>query len=200
MNIFLIRHAQAEHLEEDWKKVKITRNDFINKMFEWEAVELTEEGINQAYKLANSLPVSYKCIFTSPLPRSIQTAEIINIKQKKVIYLEDIKEIITSPPLFLKGFRFSILTWIYICIICGFFSGEVWRVFRTAKQIYKELLEQQEDILVVSHSMRIRSLVLFASFCHDLRVVKRDFATCGVSIVCKKEVESKVPSEEVLAT
>jgi len=200
MNIFLIRHAQAEHLQEDWKKVKITRGEFIEKMHQWEAVELTEEGINQAYHLANSLGVNYKCIISSPLPRSFKTAEIVNIKQKKVITLEHLKEIITAPPQFLKGFRFSILTWIYICIICGFFSGEVWRVLRISKQIFKELLEQQEDIIIVSHSMRIRSLVLYARFCHYLRVIKTDYSTCGVSIVCKKEVESKVPSEEVLAT
>jgi len=200
MNIFFIRHAQAEHLQEDWKKVKITRNDFIEKMHTWEGVELTEEGINQAYNLANSMKFNYKCIFSSPLPRSTKTAEIINIKQKKAATLDLLKEIITYPPAFLGRLRFSIMTWIYICIICSIFNGEAWRVFRSAKQIFKELLEQQDDIIVVSHSMRIRSLILYARFCHDLRVIKTDYTTCGVSIVCKKEVESKVPSEEVLAT
>jgi len=192
MLIYLIRHAKADHLTENWSKGRIGRDSFIEKMSAWNSVPLTEDGITEAHTLSHSMPKSYQCMFCSPLPRAIQTAEIINIAQKKIIYLDDLKEIITSPPCFLAKMRFTILIWIYLCIIWGVFNGDVIRVIRMAKEIFKVLLEQNDDITVVSHSMRIRSLILYARFCPSLKILKTDYTTCGMSIVRKKHVELKV--------
>jgi len=183
MHIYFIRHAKANHLTENWSRGRISRDSFIQKMKAWNAVPLTDGGIAEAQALRVSITFDYQSIFSSPLPRATQTANIINAKETEVIILDDLKEIITDPPAWLAKCKFTILIWIYICIICGFFNGDIIREIRRAKDIFAFLLKQQKDIIIVSHSMRIRSLVLYARLTSGIKVFKSDYRTCGVTII-----------------
>lgn len=62
MNIYLVRHAQKD------TSLKNTTEDHYNR-------ELTEIGLKQAKRLADRLaPCSINKIFSSDMPRAIQTA------------------------------------------------------------------------------------------------------------------------------
>jgi len=183
MKIYLIRHAKADHLTENWSRGRISWDSFIEKMKTWNSVPLTDTGIAEAQTLKGSISFDFQCVYCSPLPRASQTANIINTNGAEIVILDDLKEIITDPPAWLSGCKFTILLWIYICIICGFFNGDIFREMRRAKEITSFLLTQNKDIVVVSHSMRIRSLVLYARLTSGIKVIKSDYHTCGMSII-----------------
>lgn len=192
MKIYFIRHGEATHLEEDWLKVRFSRKAFIKKMIEWEYVNLTKNGENQAKEIAKILPKSYKFIYTSPLPRTIQTTKILNIHHKPVFNIHGLKEIVTSPPRFLNIFSLPIWIWIYICIISSLFNGVIFKIINDTRDIYKCLLATESDIVIVSHSMRIRAFVYLAYFLPSLQVASKDFSPCGISVVCTKRVKEKI--------
>jgi broad specificity phosphatase PhoE len=130
------------------------------------------------------------------LPRTQQTAELLNINNKEIIYIDDLKEIITYPPKFFFLKRLPIIVWIYICIFSCLFDGNLFRVIKETKELYKTLLSGKDDIIVVSHAMRIRSFIYYAYFCPSLRVRVKDFTPCGVTIVerrNKKEALQATP-------
>ena len=188
MNIYFIRHGEADHLKEDWYRQFLTRKEFIIKMIEWENVNLTNTGHDQAIQLSKQLPRNYKLIMSSPLPRTKQTANILNIHNRVILFDNNLKEIVTSPPKFLKYLKLPIIIWIYICIIVSLFNGHTLKLISQCKDIYKNLLVHNDDIIVVSHTMRIRTLIYYAKFCPKLKVLTKDFSTCGVSIVCRKAI------------
>jgi len=183
MKIYFVRHGEATHLEEDWHKSRISRKEFIKKMIEWEHVTLTELGKSQAINVANNLPNDYKCIYTSPLLRTKQTADRLNVLNKEVHIIHDLKEIVTTPPKIFMFMKLSIFTWIHICIVFSLLKGQVFRMTKKAKRLYNFFFEINEDIVVVSHAMRIRSFVYYAYFIPKLKVVKKDFSTCGISVI-----------------
>lgn len=194
MKIYFIRHGEADHLKENWHSRLLNRKQFIKKMMEWEYVNLTENGVHQAKTLSKIIPKNYRLIVSSPLPRTKQTANYINIANKKIIFDNMLKEIITSPPGFLKLVRLPIIVWIYICILSSIINGHIFKLINQCREIYKLLLSYDEDIIVVSHTMRIRTLIYFAYFCPCLKVLSTNYKTCGVSVVCKKAI--KVPLKE----
>ena len=183
MKIYFVRHGEASHLEEDWYKVKISRKEYIKKMIEWEHVDLTEQGRAQAANAVQKLPNNYKYIYSSPLQRTRQTAELLNVFDKKIQCVHDLKEIVTTPPKIFMFNRLSIYTWIWICIIFSLLNGHVFRIIKKTRKLYKILLNKNEDMVVVSHAMRIRSFVFYAHFMPGLKVTAKDFSTCGVSVV-----------------
>ncbi len=80
MNLFVIRHGQTD----------INLNNQINSLND---DDLNETGIiqaNEARQIINK--IDYDFIVCSPLKRAKHTAEIINIKNKKIIYDERIIE------------------------------------------------------------------------------------------------------------
>lgn len=81
MNIYIIRHGQVPN---NVRKIKIYNND---------DEDLTNEGINQAINLREKIKqIDYDIIISSPLKRATQTAEIINIKNKEIIFDDRLKE------------------------------------------------------------------------------------------------------------
>jgi len=190
VKIYFVRHGEATHLEEDWHKNRISRKEFIKKMIEWENVNLTELGKSQAVDVAEKLPNDYKFIYSSPLPRTTQTADRLNIHHKEVHIIHDLKEIVTTPPRIFMFMKLSIYTWIYICIISSIFNGQIFRITKKARKLYKYFRETNTDIVVVSHAMRIRSFVYYAYFVPGLKVIKEDFTPCGVSAIlfCEKDI------------
>ncbi len=73
MKIYLIRHGEVNH-----NKVKQFNN---------EDEDLTDLGIEQAKNLSNIIEnIDYDLIISSPLIRAKHTAQIINVKNKEIIF------------------------------------------------------------------------------------------------------------------
>ncbi len=78
MNIYIIRHGQAQH---NIKKI-LDENPQNNS-------QLTKKGIKQVEKKAQLLAkIPLDIIFTSPFPRSKQTANIINMHHRVSIKID----------------------------------------------------------------------------------------------------------------
>lgn len=80
--LYLIRHGET-----DWNK--------DGRFQGCTDIPLSEEGINQAIQLKESLNIQFDAIYASPLSRALQTAEIIceNYGTLKPIILPDLREI-----------------------------------------------------------------------------------------------------------
>lgn len=77
MNILIVRHGQT-----DW--------NVLNKMQGIVDIKLNETGKKQAYNLQNKLKDrSFDIIFSSPLLRARETAEIINTNFKNEVKFDD---------------------------------------------------------------------------------------------------------------
>lgn len=79
MKIYLVRHGQTSHN--------------ALKVYSSEDQDLNEVGIKQANELKNKIKeIDYNIVIVSPLKRTIHTSNIINVKNKKVIIDERLKE------------------------------------------------------------------------------------------------------------
>ena len=79
MKVYLVRHGEV-------------LNNVLKK-YNTEDEDLTPVGINQANNLCEKLKdIDYDIIISSPLIRAKHTAKIINIKNKKIIIDEAIRE------------------------------------------------------------------------------------------------------------
>ena len=79
MKIFLVRHGQCD------SNVKQIYN-YVNE-------DLNEKGIEQAKELSKQISdVDYDIVISSPLIRAKHTAQIINVKNKDIIYDERLRE------------------------------------------------------------------------------------------------------------
>jgi broad specificity phosphatase PhoE len=81
MKIFFIRHGQT-----DFNKQKIPQGQEID-------VGLNDEGVRQVKEALPSIPHGIDIIFSSPLKRARETAQIISAKLgKEIVLRDDIKE------------------------------------------------------------------------------------------------------------
>ena len=79
MKIYLVRHG---HCESNVKQIY----NYVNE-------DLNEKGIEQAKELSKQInDIDYDIVISSPLIRAKHTAEIINVKNKQIIYDERLKE------------------------------------------------------------------------------------------------------------
>lgn len=79
MNIFLVRHGQTD--------------SNLNRVYNTLDEDINENGINQAKKLSEKIEnIDYDIVFCSPLLRARHTCDIINVKEKKIIYDERLAE------------------------------------------------------------------------------------------------------------
>lgn len=79
MNVYIVRHGQVLH-----NALKVYSN---------EDEDLTEKGINQAKQLKNEIQnIEYDVIICSPLLRARHTAEIINVKNRDILFDNRLKE------------------------------------------------------------------------------------------------------------
>ena len=79
MKIYIVRHGQT--------------NSNLAGAYNLVEEDLNENGINQAKELAEKIKdLDYEIIISSPLKRTVHTANIINIKNKEIIYDERLVE------------------------------------------------------------------------------------------------------------
>lgn len=79
MKVYIIRHGEVPH--NALKQYNTTDED------------LTELGIEQAKEVRNKIKdIDFDIIVSSPLIRAKHTAEIINVKNKRIIFEDKIKE------------------------------------------------------------------------------------------------------------
>ena len=79
MKIYLVRHGQCD------SNVRQIYN-YINE-------DLNKKGIKQAKELSKQInDIDYDIVISSPLIRAKHTAEIINVKNKQIIYDERLRE------------------------------------------------------------------------------------------------------------
>ncbi|MCB5249576.1 MAG: histidine phosphatase family protein [Candidatus Cloacimonadales bacterium] len=183
MKIYILRHGEAEHLLEDWKK-KISYDLFVENIYRWNNSQLTDYGKEQCRKVAKELEGKYNVIFSSPIDRTKETAILVNTYKRPIFYEDTLKEIVIEPPKILKRFKFSSNQWIAFCFFKTLFSKISIRLFNEVKELYSLFyLTGENEILVVSHSARIHALLLFTLFSKFLKVRKRNTKPSGVSIV-----------------
>lgn len=183
MEILLLRHAEANHLLENWHQ-KVCYHKFNQLMQEWEDVPLTLKGEKQAEQTALLLNSNFDMIISSPLKRTIQTAKFVNQSNCKILFEDLLKEIRIHPPAIFKNMTFSINKWILICTFFSFFNGEFHKAMKQAKDLFDIFIASDcKRLLVVSHSARIQSLVFFARFCSYLQLVSHNFKPCGLSVI-----------------
>ncbi|HPM01072.1 MAG: histidine phosphatase family protein [Candidatus Cloacimonetes bacterium] len=183
MKLLILRHGEAEHLLENWNK-KISYQAFVDNIYRWEDVHLTEKGIRQCKKVAEKLIGQYDVIFSSPLERTKETTHYVNISNRTVHFEEELKEILITPPQFLKHFMFSINVWIFFCILKSLCDGSAFSIIRQIKELYHLFyMSGEKNILIVSHSARIHALLLYAVLSSLWKVKKKDISPCGLSIV-----------------
>lgn len=183
MKIFLVRHAEADHLLENWNR-KVSYNQFLEILYRWESVALTNNGRAYAKIISENLLGEFDMIYASPLPRTKETALILNQQNREIFYDDELKEIMTFPPKFLKNKSFTINFWINICILNSVFNGNLFKIIKEAKDLYNTFLTSGSNrLLVVSHSARIHSLIFYANLNSYLKVIKKDYKPCGISEV-----------------
>lgn len=79
MNVYIVRHGQVLH-----NALKVYSN---------EDEDLTEKGIDQAKQLKSEIQnLEYDVIICSPLLRARHTAEIINVKNRDILFDNRLKE------------------------------------------------------------------------------------------------------------
>lgn len=81
MNLYITRHGETQ-----WNKA--------GKMQGWKNSDLTEEGIQGAKKLGESLKdINFQCIYSSPQGRALDTAKYIRgDKDIEIVLLDSLKE------------------------------------------------------------------------------------------------------------
>ena len=80
MNLYVIRHGQID-------------NNVNRIIASFTEVDLNEIGIEQAKEASKELNnIDYDVVFCSPQKRTITTMKIVNVKNKKVIYDNRLKE------------------------------------------------------------------------------------------------------------
>ena len=160
MKLFLVRHGQSLANKE---RKHQGRED------EWRNTSLSNIGKTQAKKVADRLKdENFNLIYSSPLKRAKQTAEIINkFHNKKIIFDDGLKE--------------------------QHDDTETKEEFiERVKKVYKKLIEKDKNILVIAHGGVILSMLAFSTENRENggRIVRRNYIGNGntsINILEKKE-------------
>lgn len=174
MNIYLVRHAQKD------TSLKNTTESHYNR-------ELTEMGIKQAKRLASRLaPYSINKIFSSDMPRAVQTAKVIasTLGIKHFCGSKNLREadpcVIPNHP---NRDSIKILCWQK-----WDFKPEHGESYNEGKQrfasyLWKQIVENHDDgdnILIVSHG-RVMRLFLSEFLKGGKEVIKEPYSHVAIT-------------------
>ncbi len=141
MKIYLVRHGQTDHN--------------LNNMYNREDEDLTNLGIDQAKELSKKIAlIYYDIIISSPLKRTLHTANIINIKEKEIITDDKIKE---RDPGSLSGRPIEVTNreeyWNYYTKMQYGTSERITIFFERIKEFLDDLkTKKYNSVLIVGHS------------------------------------------------
>ncbi len=192
MQVYLVRHAQCElNVLVDTAPLnkRLSRTAF-NALIRGEtASPLTPEGEAQAQRLAERLAkLRFDRLYTSPLVRALATAAALSqttgltpqvIEDLRELHSGEVREGI-------RELRLWRLLWrSYSRMLLSPASPDAFgRVLRRARVVWRQITsEPAEAVVVVSHGMMIRFLLLSVRMDRRWRIVSRDLSNCGVSLI-----------------
>lgn len=141
MKIYLVRHGQC--------------NSNLNKVYNSDDEDLNEVGVEEAKNLSEKLKdVKIDIIYSSPLLRAKHTADLINVRNKEIIYDDRLKE---RNPGDLSGKSFDFTNreeyWNYYSIIKYGTEEGILELFDRVKDFLDELkVSKYDNVLIVAHS------------------------------------------------
>lgn len=141
MKIYLVRHGEVKHN--------------VLKQFNNEDEDLNDTGVNQAEELKEKIKnIDYDLIISSPLLRAKHTANIINVKNKNVVFDERLKE---RDPGSLSGQSFDTANrdeyWNYYSTIQYGTAEKITDFFQKISDFLDELkTKKYESVLITAHS------------------------------------------------
>lgn len=156
MKIYMTRHGETKWNQE-------------GRMQGWKNSDLTQEGIEKAKKLGQSLTeVDFKYVYCSPLGRAVETAKhIIGDKEAEIILCDQVKEMGFGR---WEGMKNSEVEALYGKQKFNFWNnpkayesveGESFEeLIERARSVVEELsqLKHVENILIVSHAIWIKAI------------------------------------------
>ena len=193
MQIYLIRHAQSEDnvVEVDLSR-RMTRAEFNAFLRHAPESRLTALGEEQARRLTQRLAqVPITQLYTSPLPRALATAQVLAAGRGIAPHIITELRELEPPPLKEYGGSVS-LRWLFLqafmrMLLSPASEDRVGIALRRARAVWRQITaEPAEAIAVVSHGWFIGTLLLSLRFDRHWRVVTRDLANGGISLVVSR--------------
>ena len=192
MKIYLIRHAESAENALDYN-AKISRADFnavLQRSFE---SPLTERGVEQARGVITQLEhAQIERLYSSPMLRALSTATILGdtLGQKPSI-LDDLREVMPTP----RAGRSKQATLrrhfidSYTRMLWPFGgTSETWAsAYRRSRRAWEAMTsEPAREIAAVAHRGTIGVMLFSLRRSSRWRVVQRDLANGGVSVVVRR--------------
>ena len=193
MRVYLIRHAECEdNVVEVSGKHRMTRADFNRFLHNGPHSPLTARGQEQAQALAQRLAdIPFDRLYTSPLPRALATAAVLGEAQGLTpIVIEDLREL--QPPPLREGGRDASLRRLFLAAYAGMLLSpasldRLTAASRRARAVWQKITaEPAEHVAVISHGWFIMILLLNLRFDSHWRILSRDLANCGISLVVSR--------------
>ena len=169
MKIYLIRHGEVPHN--------------ALKQYNNENEDLNETGIKQAETLKNMInEIDYDIIISSPLTRARHTAEIVNIRNKDIIFSDKIEE---RNPGDLSGKPMSATNrdeyWNYNTTIQYGTSEDIRLFFNRVHKFLDDLKQEKyKTILIVAHSGVSKAFSAYFDGINDGMFLNRGLKNCEV--------------------
>lgn len=141
MKVYLVRHGQV--------------NSNFNKVYNNVLEDINENGIKQAMELKEIISeIDYDVVYSSPLIRAKHTSEIINVKQKEVIFDDRLEE---RNPGDLLGKPYEVTNreeyWNYYSTVRYGTEESIQSLFDRVWSFLDELSRKDYDkVLIVAHS------------------------------------------------
>lgn len=177
MKLYLIRHAQAEHLLENWKE-KVTARQFVKTVKRWDLAMLTPKGIEAAKQ---KIVPKHGKIFSSPMLRAYQTSELISSAHINV--LPALKETFIKPFNFLNAIKFSLNSWMWITVATSLLDFSWIKFVRQNLRLLRIAKKHNSDVIFVAHEARITTILVLARLLFKWKYIKKDTNPLGISVL-----------------
>jgi broad specificity phosphatase PhoE len=193
MHVYVIRHAESEDNAVEMNgKHRMTRAEFNLFMRDAPRSPLTARGQEQAEALAQRLAgIAFARLYTSPLPRALATTSVLAEAQGlDPIIIPDLREL--APPVMREHGRDASLRRLFLSAYMGMLLSPVSEdrlivAYRRARAVWQKITAEPADaVAVVSHGWFITVLLLGLRFDPRWRIVSRDLANCGISLVVSR--------------
>lgn len=169
MKVYIVRHGEVNHN--------------LYKIYSNENEDLNETGINQALLLKEQIKnIEYDIIISSPLLRTIHTAQIINLKNKEIIIDKRLEE---RNPGSLSGKSLEITNreeyWNYYTDIQYGTSENIKQFFDRVYNFLDELkTKDYKSVLIVAHSGVSKAFSGYFEGMQDGKFLNRGLKNCEI--------------------